>query len=117
MSVDSELCPIVHFLFDDCTSTFRHQAERIAGEINRRPAVLPEWQMKFFAKLPEWILGIELEREIFVSGKSHRHKSAANVQRSTRLRKATARQALNVQRSIHALNTQLSIINRFLAVA
>src|SRR5204862_62976 len=71
MSIDSELCPIVHFLFDDCTSTFRHQAERIAGEINPRPAVLPERQMKFFAKLPEWILGIEPQRKILVAGKLH----------------------------------------------
>src|SRR5439155_15869094 len=86
------------------------QAERIAGEINRRPAVLPERQMKFFVKLPEWILGIKLEREIFVSGESHRHKSAANVQISTRLRKAMAWRRLtsNAQLMLSTLNYQLS---------
>ena len=39
MRIDSELCPIVQFLFDDCARSFRHQAERIPGEINQWLAV------------------------------------------------------------------------------
>ena len=73
MSIDSELCPIIQFLFDDCARTFRHQAERIAREINHRLAVFAERQMKSIAKTAKRVLGIELTREFFIGreGESH----------------------------------------------
>src|ERR1017187_4574553 len=83
MSVDCELRPVVQLLIDDFSRRSRHQSERISGEVNERRSIFAERQVKFFAKLTQRILGIELKRELFVSGKCHRHKSATNVQRST----------------------------------
>jgi hypothetical protein len=73
MSIDSELCPVIEFLFDDCARTFRHQAERIAREINDRFAVFSEREMKSIAKTAERVLGIELTGEFFIGreGESH----------------------------------------------
>ena len=71
VSIDPKLCPIVQFLFEDCARSFRHQPERIAGEIDEWLAVFAQRQMKFFPKRAERILRIELQREIFVSTKIH----------------------------------------------
>ena len=71
MSIDSKLCPIVQFLFDDCARSFRHQSERITTEINHRLAVFAQREIKFFAEATQRILGIELFCEIFVTGKIH----------------------------------------------
>jgi hypothetical protein len=73
MSIDSKLCPIIQFLFDDGTHIFRHQAERIAREINHRLAVFAERQMKSIAKIAKRVLGIDLPSEIFVSGEGESH--------------------------------------------
>src|ERR1039457_5374402 len=83
MSVDCELRPIVQLLVDDLSRRFRHQPERISGKVNQRLAIFAEREVKFFPELTQRILRIELKRELFVSGKCHRHKSATNVQRST----------------------------------
>src|ERR1017187_914993 len=83
MSVDCELRPIVHLLVDDLSRSFRPHPERISGKVNQRLAIFAEREVKFFPELTQRILRIELKRELFVSGKCHRHKSATNVQRST----------------------------------
>ena len=75
MRIDRELRPIVQLLFDDFPRRFRHQAERIPGEVNERLAVLAEWQMKFLSELTKRILGIEFLRKLFVSGERHGHFS------------------------------------------
>ena len=66
MRIDRQLRPIVQLLFDNLSRRFRHQAERIAREINQRLAIFAERQVKFVAELTQRILGIELKREIFV---------------------------------------------------
>src|ERR1700704_4226796 len=71
MSVNTELRPIVQFLLDDLPRCFRHQAERIAGEINKRLSILARRKMKFVAKLAQRILGVELLREFFLGRKLH----------------------------------------------
>ena len=69
--VDAERSPVIQFLFDDSSRLLRHQPERIAGEINKRIAVRPGRQMKFLAKGPERVVGIESHGEFFVSAESH----------------------------------------------
>ena len=63
-----------------------HQPERIAGQVYERFAVFAEREMKSFPEMTQRILSIELTREVFVSGESHRHKNQQqtfNVQRPT----------------------------------
>ncbi len=86
MRIHRERCPIVQLLVDDLSRRFRHRPEGIPGEVDDRLAVLTEWEMKFFPEMTKWILGVELTREIFVRGESHRHKNQPqtfNIQRST----------------------------------
>src|SRR6266566_24643 len=62
--------------------------------------------MEFFPRLAERALAVELPREIFVRRESHRHNSAANVERSMP----------NVQRSIQIdavhVETSVDVIDR-----
>src|SRR5882724_54255 len=71
MSVHAEACPIIEFLLDDLSGGFRHQTQRITGEIDQRLAIFTERQMKFVAEFANRILPIEFLREIFVDGEVH----------------------------------------------
>ena len=71
--VDCELRPVGQFLLDDFSRRFRHQTEGISREIDEGLAVLAEREMKFVAKVTQWIAGIELTREILFNGESQGH--------------------------------------------
>src|SRR5882724_10092349 len=69
MRVDPKRCPVAQFLFNDLPRRFRHQAQRIAREIDDRLAVFAERQIKFVAEIAMWIVGIQSQR--FVGGELH----------------------------------------------
>ena len=66
MRIHREICPIVQLLLDDFSRGLRHQAERIAGQVDEWLAVFAERHVKFFAEPSQRILGVELKREAFV---------------------------------------------------
>ena len=51
--------PIIKFLLNGLCSGFRLKAERIAGEVDHRPAILV-WEMEFVPEPAKWIVGVQL---------------------------------------------------------
>ncbi len=81
--------PIVQLLLDDLARGLRHQAERIAGEINQRLPIFPERMMELLAERSQRVLGIKLLCKIFVGRKRHgfTFRPAALASRRCRLSK------------------------------
>src|ERR1700730_2714986 len=79
MRIDRELRPIVQLLLDDLSRCFRHEAERIPGQVDEGLAIRAEWQMKLVSEMTKRILGVELTREIFVGGEAESHRATLHA--------------------------------------